>query len=97
MWRHIKPMQWSTPLDVRLDCGHSFKSAIRHTLTIDNRDHSVLPNHGIYINLLQEVAGLLGDARFHKFDVDVQHNLSLLSNLVNLHCELSCFSASENC
>lgn len=81
-WRELTPAKRTTPLSVRCECGHSFKSAIRHILTVEGRDQTIFPNSGFYANFLHELAGLFGDVKYHKFDVDLQHNMSLIPNTV---------------
>ncbi|CAL8100376.1 unnamed protein product [Orchesella dallaii] len=80
-WREIVPESLSTPFSIKLECGHAFKSALRHTLRIDTRDRLMFPGRGVYVNLLQELAGIGGDVKYHKSDVDLQYNYPLPFNM----------------
>ncbi|MBW0460376.1 hypothetical protein O181_000091 [Austropuccinia psidii MF-1] len=46
--------------------GPTFKSAIAHSWTRDTRDHSAFPTQGSSLQLVQEYAGLGGDASYLK-------------------------------
>ncbi|ODN05358.1 Sorting and assembly machinery component 50, partial [Orchesella cincta] len=81
-WREIVPENTLTPYSIRLECGHAIKSALRHTVTLDSRDRQVFPSKGTYINFLQELAGIGGDAKYHKLDFDLQYNYPLPLNMV---------------
>jgi len=76
-WRHLEASSRTTSFPVRLQSGHSFKSALRHILTVDNRDDQVFPTKGILLKLAQEFAGLGGDAAFVKHDSELQLNVGL--------------------
>mmetsp|Transcript_11858 Transcript_11858/g.28770 ORF Transcript_11858/g.28770 Transcript_11858/m.28770 type:complete len:453 (-) Transcript_11858:20-1378(-) len=54
------------------EAGDSFKSSIRHNFTFDRRDDPRLPEQGMYLRSTTELAGLGGDVRFLKAQVDSQ-------------------------
>lgn len=72
---------------IREQCGHSFKSAIKHVLTVDGRDRQMFAKRGTFWSFTQELAGLLGDVKYYKFDADVQHNLGLPLGMVVIKCQ----------
>ncbi|KAJ3094303.1 sorting and assembly machinery component 50 [Phlyctochytrium planicorne] len=53
---------WST----RKDAGHSFKSSVSHSMTVDTRDDPLLPSRGYYIRTFEELSGLGGDVKHLK-------------------------------
>lgn len=84
-WRDLRCLNRSTALPVRLQAGHTLKSALKHTFKIDSRDSAVLPNSGSLLKLTQELAGLGGDAQFLKHDLELQFNRRLwLDTVVQL-------------
>lgn len=82
-WRELTPAGLNTPYSVRMECGHSFKSAVRHQITLDVRDKQIFPTRGTLCNLLLELSGIFGDVKYHKVDLDLQHNIQLPMNMVN--------------
>ena len=53
-------------MDIRSFAGHSLKSAISHSLEVDERDDPFLPSSGFHVKVTQELAGLGGDVFFGK-------------------------------
>lgn len=82
-WRHVEASGRTTSFAVREQSGHSFKSAIRHIMTVDHRDHPIFPSTGVLLKLVQEYAGLGGDVAFVKHDSELQVNIPLPFELVN--------------
>ena len=77
VWRQLNCLDNGTAFAVRQQCGHTLKTAIRHILTVDRRDHQVFPTEGSRFRLTQEFAGLGGDIGFFKNEVEVQANIPL--------------------
>lgn len=73
-WRELSCLSQTTAFAVREQSGHSLKSAIRHTWTRDTRDSKVLPNTGILLKAVHELAGIGGDARYLKQEAEFQIN-----------------------
>lgn len=57
---------------MREAAGPSTKSAVSHTWTRDTRDDSIFGTRGSYLRFAQELAGLGGDASFHKTEAHAQ-------------------------
>ena len=57
---------------IRNAAGLSVKSAISHTLLRDTRDDPFIASRGSYFRLMQEYAGLGGDASFFKTETETQ-------------------------
>lgn len=81
-WRQLEASSRQTSFAVREQSGHSFKSALRHIMTVDHRDHPIFPSSGVLLKLVQEYAGLGGDVAFVKHDSELQANVPLPQNLV---------------
>lgn len=71
--------------------GLSLKSSLSHTLVCDTRDDKLTGNRGFYMKVFQELAGLGGDAKFHKFEAEGQLSRSLVSGTVSMPSTLLCF------
>lgn len=84
VWRELNPLGITVPFAVREQMGHSLKSALKHILTIDTTDNSILPTEGFSLRVCSEVAGhnLGGDIKFIKNEIEHQMNFSLFSDLV---------------
>lgn len=82
IWREIKSLSTVTAFPVRQEAGHSLKSSIKHTVSLDLRDNPVIPNYGHLFKLQQEYAGLGGDVGFLKHELEVQLNQSLGMDVV---------------
>ncbi|CAG8777540.1 3335_t:CDS:2, partial [Cetraspora pellucida] len=76
-WRQICNISPQATLSIRESAGHSLKSSVTHTLIRDKRDDSMLPSRGYYIKLFQELAGLGGDVKFIKNEIESQINFPL--------------------
>jgi len=83
-WRQLSATSRATSFAVRSQSGHSFKSSLRHILTIDHRDDRIYPSSGVLLKLAQEFAGLGGDVAYVKHDSEVQVNIPLPFDLVSL-------------
>lgn len=57
---------------IRNAAGLSVKSALSHTLLRDTRDDPFIATKGSYFRLMQEYAGLGGDADFFKTESETQ-------------------------
>lgn len=64
-WRTLHALAPSASPSLRRAAGHSLKSALSHTWTLDRRDDPVFPTSGHLLRLSQEVAGgpIGGDAQ----------------------------------
>lgn len=82
-WREVTPGSRATSFAIREQSGHSFKSALRHIMTLDHRDDQVFPTNGILLKLVQEFAGVGGDAAFVKHDSEIQLNIPLPFEIVS--------------
>lgn len=67
---------------MRQAAGYSFKSSISHTLVNDTRDDKLAGTRGFYTKIFQEIAGLGGDALFHKFEAEGQLSRTLFPGTV---------------
>ncbi|KAJ3253929.1 hypothetical protein HDU77_004319 [Chytriomyces hyalinus] len=76
-WRRLFDLGSTASWTVRKDAGHSLKSALTYSATLDHRDDPILPTRGIYLRSLLEGAGLGGDVRHLKGDAEGQLSLPL--------------------
>ncbi len=84
-WRELEASSRTTSFAVREQSGHSFKSALRHILTVDHRDDHLYPSNGVLLKLVQEFAGLGGDVAYVKHDSEVQVNIPLPFDFVSFY------------
>ena len=77
IWREIKV--FGPSFQIREQSGHSLKSSIYHTMTIDRRELS--PYLDYIVKLNQEYAGLGGDTSFIKQEFLVSNRMPLIGNI----------------
>ncbi|KAL3229883.1 hypothetical protein MRX96_023510 [Rhipicephalus microplus] len=82
LWRELSCLGPTVPFVVREEMGHSLKSSIKHIVTMDRRDNSILPTEGGYFRLHQEFAGLGGDIGFVKHEAEYQLNVPIARDIV---------------
>ncbi|KAF8508251.1 surface antigen-domain-containing protein [Hysterangium stoloniferum] len=70
--RHLSDFNSGASVSIREAAGFSTKSALSHVYIRDTRDVPAAPTKGSYFKLLQELAGIGGDAQFFKTEVDSQ-------------------------
>ncbi|KAG5520261.1 hypothetical protein PMAC_001340 [Pneumocystis sp. 'macacae'] len=83
VWRQIGNLSLNASPTIRLSSGNSFKSSVAHTLTIDTRNNSLLPNSGFLFRTMQEISSsiILGsDTSFIKTETEFS-KATLLSNV----------------
>ncbi|KAI8840880.1 surface antigen-domain-containing protein [Chytridium lagenaria] len=68
--RNVQDFTREASWSARRDGGNTFKSAISHSLTVDTRDDNLLPSKGYYIRTLEELAGLGGDVKHVKAEME---------------------------
>lgn len=81
VWRDVSCLR-DAAFAVREQAGHTLKCSVKHVVTKDTRDHSVLPTEGSLVRLEQELAGLGGNVGFFKNEVELQHNITFLGDFV---------------
>uniref|UniRef100_A0A6M2CZL0 Putative sorting and assembly machinery component 50 ovary overexpressed n=1 Tax=Rhipicephalus microplus TaxID=6941 RepID=A0A6M2CZL0_RHIMP len=86
LWRELSCLGPTVPFVVREEMGHSLKSSIKHIVTMDRRDNSILPTEGGYFRLHQEFAGLGGDIGFVKHEAEYQLNVPIARDIVLQGC-----------
>ncbi|XP_062339133.1 sorting and assembly machinery component 50 homolog B isoform X1 [Osmerus eperlanus] len=79
VWRELGCLARSASFAVREESGHSLKSALSHTMSIDTRNSAIFPKKGALLRINQELAGFTGgDASFLKEDFELQLNRRLV-------------------
>ena len=81
---------------MRKASGNSLKSSFSHTFIHDTRDDNLMGTRGLYMKVFREVAGLGGDAKFHKFEAEGQLSRSLFPGTVSTPSTLLCFTYMAN-
>lgn len=81
MWRENVPAQ-SVPFAVREHAGHTLKSSVKHSLISDSRDDWILPSKGNLFKHNLEFAGLGGNIRAVKSDVEINVNKEIFQDFV---------------
>lgn len=82
--RELSVLSRSSSFDVREQSGPSLKSSLKHILSADLRDDLIFPGCGTLFQLTTEFAGLGGDVGYLKNDLYLQHNYSILDEIVRL-------------
>ncbi|XP_055506187.1 sorting and assembly machinery component 50 homolog B [Leucoraja erinacea] len=83
VWRELGSLSRTASFCVREESGHSLKSSISHSMSIDTRNSAIIPKRGALLKINQELAGYTGgDVRFLKEDLELQFNKSLLWDCV---------------
>ncbi|KAF0029531.1 hypothetical protein F2P81_018636 [Scophthalmus maximus] len=78
VWRELGCLARSASFAVREESGHSLKSALSHTVSVDSRNSAIFPSRGALLRINQELAGYTGgDASFLKEDFELQLNRRL--------------------
>uniref|UniRef100_A0AAX7UVA3 POTRA domain-containing protein n=1 Tax=Astatotilapia calliptera TaxID=8154 RepID=A0AAX7UVA3_ASTCA len=92
VWRELGCLARSASFAVREESGHSLKSALSHTVSVDSRNSAIFPSRGALLRINQELAGYTGgDASFLKEDFELQLNRRLFWDSVRSFCILSRF------
>jgi outer membrane protein insertion porin family len=79
-WRHVSCPDPSTPIDVRLESGHTVYSALSYVLSFDSRSAKPCPGMpGVHMQTQVDLAGRLlgGDAHFLKTEARLKKVVSL--------------------
>ncbi|KAJ3303628.1 hypothetical protein HDU76_005323 [Blyttiomyces sp. JEL0837] len=76
-WRQIANVPKEASWTVRQDAAHSLKSALVHTCTVEGRNDNLLPTRGYYFKSFLELAGLSGDVKHGKAELEGQFHVPL--------------------
>ena len=74
----------STSIFIKEQMGTFLTSSISHTLTYDKTDSRIVPKNGYLISGTQEYAGLGGDAKYLKHEIDAKAFKSFFENKYTL-------------
>jgi outer membrane protein insertion porin family len=75
-WRHVTLLPGATERMLS-EGGDSVKSAVKHRYMIAQLDDLLTPTRGFALRFVQELAGLGGDVKFLKHELDVNYNVPL--------------------
>ena len=81
VWRENHSLLPTASLSIRKCAGHSLKSALVYQLALDSRDDACFPTKGLLFKMSSELAGLGGDVRHCKAEVDSQLALPLFGGV----------------
>ena len=90
-WRQLHSVERDVPWRIRKDAGHSLKSCIGYSISIDKRNDSLLPTNGVFGKLNFEFAGLGGDVKHFKTEFDGQFIKTIFKKLVILNLFTNCY------
>eukprot|EP00871_Galdieria_phlegrea_P004795 jgi/Galph1/5316/GphlegSOOS_G3992.1 len=76
-WREISVSDPSASSTIREESGFSLKSAIKHAYEIDTRDNPQAPTQGHCLSLHNELAGIGGNVRFLKQQLESQYHIPI--------------------
>jgi len=82
MWRNVTELSKGASFAIREQAGHSLKSALKHTFIIDERDNMAMPTKGYSFRLSQELAGLGGDVKFLKDNLEYQQSVEVFKDVI---------------
>lgn len=90
IWRFIRTSSLNTPIEIREQAGHSVKSALKHTVTWDDRVGGNFPYSGILARLSNEFTTNLvsGSAKFTRHEASLQMNALILPQY-DLLCQIN--------
>ncbi|KAG7295666.1 hypothetical protein JYU34_021950 [Plutella xylostella] len=80
--RDTSVLSKTTSFKVRESSGPQMKSALRHIVTVDNRDEPIFPQRGTRVQFSSEVSGLGGGVAFLKSELLGEANVPLAENIV---------------
>jgi outer membrane protein insertion porin family len=86
-WRQVHSVQENVPWRIRRDAGHSLKSSVGYSISIDSRDDSVVPTTGNFGKMCFELAGLGGNIKHFKTEMNLQLVKSFMKKIV-ISCNL---------
>lgn len=86
-WRELSALNRNASFAIRQNLGHSLKSALTHSILIDKTNGSIFPEYGHRIKLTEELAGLGGDSRFLKENLELSFykNISKVTLSANVN------------
>lgn len=71
-WRELGSLNNTTALPIREEFGHSVKSSLLHTVTMDRTDQKILPSEGFLIKMSEEIAGIGAGGMHLKENIEMQ-------------------------
>ena len=74
---------------MRKAAGHTLKSALSHSFISDTRNDPFIATRGRYLRLMQEYAGLGGDANHVKLEMESQISRAVHPGYVSLVHDLN--------
>lgn len=80
-WRELGSLNNTTALPVREEFGHSIKSSILHSVTMDRTDQKILPSKGFLIKMSEEIAGIGTGSMHLKENMEMQFHKTLFSRM----------------
>lgn len=80
-WKEMIAADNNECLDVRRQAGHSFKTSLLHTFTVDQTDDPILPTQGGSIKIKEELGLYNGKSAFIKEQLDAKVLQTFMKNL----------------
>jgi len=71
-WREMTPLDTSACMEIRRQAGHSLKTSILHSFTIDHTDDPILPSSGKYFKINEELGVYNGTSAFIKEQLEAK-------------------------
>ena len=81
-WRENLDVPLKAPFSVREQCGHTLRSAIQHSIISDGRNDPILPTSGNLFKHLVEFAGLGGNVKYIKSELELQLNKEIINDII---------------
>jgi outer membrane protein insertion porin family len=80
--RQVHSVQENVPWSIRKYAGHSLKSSLGYSISMDSRDDSIIPTNGNYFKLFFELAGLGGNVFHFKNEMYMSFVKSFMDSMV---------------
>nr|XP_039268177.1 sorting and assembly machinery component 50 homolog A-like [Styela clava] len=80
-WRDLASSNNTTAFPIRENFGHTAKSSLLHSVTMDRTDDKILPSKGYMIKMTEELAGVGIGSKYIKENMELQFHKTLFRRL----------------
>ncbi len=81
-WRNVSCLSNDASFDIRSHSGHSLKSSVQSDLEYSTLNQPFIPEKGLSLRLLQELAGLGGDVKYFRNSMEFKSSTKLFQGLI---------------
>lgn len=80
-WRDLASLNNTTAFPIRENFGHTAKSSLLHSVTMDRTDDKILPSRGYLIKMTEELAGIGIGTKYIKENLEFQLHKTFFKRL----------------